>query len=820
MPSVSAVATKKKITRAEKAKKVSAKKLAEELAQLIEDTIVATDCGDREIIKGKTPVADEDGKIVVDVGDHINIPSHLSKVLMLHQKAVLTELMRHYITLDSIAVDVVMPYGSGKTFIALAIISMLVHFPDTFKKTVTPHKMGGVIEEFGPITVDTTNWARCPPLVFAPKSVVEVWEETSVKNFPDINLMIVRTSASMSQFMFRMLEISDSELHGDRYTNLPKNNLLGTENPNYDPKRDPCGNLWKIPPLAEVNCVVLSIGTSLSVSALEKSFPKFLNFFNKTSEDIFSITQRVMQVLHVVTPWIGNDDYDVSKLSPAGAFTAEKICYLSASSNISTKRPTNDCVENVPFKDQPAIDARHGHVDKAQKLKYSISCSDKFVSESNVILKPVTYIWHATGGNGAAMDMLANVSSDLADRVLQALTAGSSDHAAKMLGLDKIDTPVDLLRGLLKQQYGEFQRLTASVARIEMMIEWLKDTEDEERNHLVNNCFNESYKYPYEEIIKGEEPKFYNLNIFKDLETALRHQQTSLINPTKAIEQMRGNLQHNCCPNCQTDKAEVDNWMLFSCCGYVMCAGCVASQYIDKATLGLTCTNCRTKVSLPEHTVFLGKDLDIDAIISPEETENAVINNYLEQADAAIEEAAETGEVRPDDPIEKIQILARLLSTKNRFKVQEIVDRPYVGLMGTPSDNPSHDYTSDVIGSQHEQDPETRAVLIFSTYSNDHLAETMRDDGQFDDYKIFVLRGSSHVLNKIVMEAREYSGKLVIIANSHEQCSGMNLQFIRDVVFYNSDNNLNYESQGVGRIVRCGSKGVGRVHYIKYNCEL
>lgn len=793
--------------------------------------------------------------VTVKSDSAINISWQLSTVLKMHQQALVTVIMHYLNTMSEFRLTA--PYGAGKTFTVFGIISELLKDKKLYEHTITgKFNLGGqssLTVKNTKINVSDDQFLMMPFLGFVPNSVLSTWDKTGKQFFPQIRIVTITSSELMTQLIMRLINYHNNDakvqengdhlsFYGDNFKNLPRDYLYDLENPDFNPDKDFIGRKWKIPPIQNIDMILMSTDMKLTMSAIEKAIPRVLNsFWSSTGVTAFPFFQRVMLVLKMKTRFLVVDDYDMCNLRPAGVPLACRTLWVSASENRATKRGNPDKPVNMPIFAKIMADGFKNLSNDANSLM-SVTCTAEFINKSQALLTPVTYEWRAEGSYGAAMGILSSLDSGVARDALSALTAGSPEKAAEILGLGEVKTPVDLLKGLLKQQYEAYKSHTMAIASIDSIEAWLRDETDEERMEMP---YNPDYKYTYEMMSAGEFPEAFYDEIYADMHVAKAAHKRAMKGPEAALNRLRGNLEYEKCPNCQVNKSEIDNWMMLTCCGYVMCGPCTASFNINQRDLSLSCLNCQQTIQLQTHMMFIGKSLDIDAIMTAADTENVIVTSVLEEMGSDDEESdcdegdeGENGDEEkeapiPPDPTDKIGILARIINGP-QFHQQFVRNRTYPGLMGTPPKkdaNDIRDYTKK--RPEKPDDAPPSKYLVFSTYNNDHLeAQIKAEKDRFGDVEVFVLRGSTKKLHETADKFREFTGDAILIANSHTQCSGMNLQCVNDVVFYNNnsrdyresghsvDNEASYhESQGVGRAQRLGRIGRVRVHYLAFECE-
>ncbi|MAE21739.1 MAG: hypothetical protein CMK92_04845 [Pseudomonas sp.] len=805
------------------------------------------------IAKSDKPYSWSPAVVTVKSDSAIDISKQLSTVLKMHQQALVTVINHYFKTMPEFRLTA--PYGAGKTFTVFGIIMELLSNTKMYANTTTgKFSLGGqtTLKVKGDkINVSDTEFLTIPFLGFVPKSVLSTWDDTGAKYFPNIRIVTIKSSELMTQLVMRLINYHNSSkkvqenndqilFHDDKYKNLPRNYLYDFENPDFNPNKDFINRKWKIPPIQNIDMILMSTDMQMSMTAIEKALPRVLNsFWSSSNVTAFPFFQRVMLALKLKTRLLVVDDYDMCNLRPAGTPLACRTLWVSASKNKATKRGNPDKPKHMPTFAKIMVDPFRNLSNDANKLM-SVTCTMKFINKSQALQTPVTYEWRAEGSYGAAMGILSSLDSGVARDALSALTAGSPEKAAEILGLGEVKTPVDLLKGLLKQQYEAYKSHTMAIASIDSIEAWLRDETNEERMEMP---YNPDYKYTYEMMSAGEFPEAFYDDIYSDMHVAKAAHKRAMKGPEAALNRLRGNLEYEKCPNCQVNKSEIDNWMMLTCCGYVMCGPCTASFNINQRDLSLSCLNCQQTIQLQTHFMFIGKSLDIDAIMTTADTENVIVTSVLEEMESDDEESDEGDEGEtveeekeapiPPDPKDKIGILARIINGP-QFHQQCVRDRVYPGLMGTPPKkdaNDIRDYTKK--RPEKSDDAPPSKYLVFSTYNNDHLeAQIKTEKDRFGDIAVFVLRGSTKKLHETADKFRDFAGDAILIANSHTQCSGMNLQCVDDVVFYNNNsrdywesghsvaNEASYhESQGVGRAQRLGRVGRVRVHYLAFECE-
>ena len=110
-----------------------------------------------------------------------------------------------------------------------------------------------------------------------------------------------------------------------------------------------------------------------------------------------------------------------------------------------------------------------------------------------------------------------------------------------------------------------------------------------------------------------------------------------------------------------------------------------------------------------------------------------------------------------------------------------------------------------------------RKVLIFASY--DETIKNISNKLTENNIKFWKLSGMAKNINKIARLFNSHKGTCVLVINSTNYCSGLNLQTATDLVFMHKIIDLSTEIQVIGRGQRLGRETTLKVWYLLYENE-
>lgn len=460
---------------------------------------------------------------------------------------------------------------------------------------------------------------------------------------------------------------------------------------------------------------------------------------------------------------------------------------------------------------------------------FNLRNSLDFIKESNEIPQVVFYQYQFEDPVGKYANMLNALSAE-GREIVEMLNSDATATAAEKAGI-KSTSVADIFQRMLGVQYDtwisakniiEFIDKESPKPRIPF-----KDHPDQTATYCKSDLLNfRSIEYQY----RGLKHLF---------EETRKEYQEIYIKSGMAIQRVKDNIKANSCPICfgefgdeenENDEngkdpaeasessgssismpSEVDNnnemskddIVIFKCCSVIVCSVCTFGVIFAKNKLYGICANCRKEVGIND-IVFISNTFDITKIVDNN------LNYDQKKSQETSKEEEEKQELNEPQIKSKIDCLMSIITGNNSSVSSAIsalrkkIDLNVKHLMKGVNFKPITQ--------------EVKKILVFSNYNEclNQIRETLTKN-KINYYK---LDGSRHHIHHIIEQFKNDSNPAVLLINSIEHCSGLNLQIATDLVFMHLINDKNIESQVLGRGQRIGRTCSLTVHYLLYSNEI
>lgn len=278
----------------------------------------------------------------------------------------------------------------------------------------------------------------------------------------------------------------------------------------------------------------------------------------------------------------------------------------------------------------------------------------------------------------------------------------------------------------------------------------------------------------------------------------------------KEIERVKDNLKHGACPVCTADLQEIDNAVgiiVNKCCSATFCGTC--GFRMQKEGICVACRRHITTNSL----IFIGEDVKLEDI---QDDNFEVVDDA--QDDTSVADTVPTAV--PMSVYEKFR--AEHISKVHERKTKPSkIDAMFDILFGV-----EHGYMARVDmhipsimkGACYLPDAPYRKVMVFANFEEaigkiiKHLTDA--------HVKFWRLQGTSAEISQTAFQFNNCTTDCVLVINSAKHCAGLNLQTATDHIFWHYIENINVESQVIGRGQRLGRTSCLRVWYLCYDNEM
>lgn len=280
-----------------------------------------------------------------------------------------------------------------------------------------------------------------------------------------------------------------------------------------------------------------------------------------------------------------------------------------------------------------------------------------------------------------------------------------------------------------------------------------------------------------------------------------------------AIERVRRHLTEQRCSVCAaTMQGCTDGLFVLSCCGHVVCGGCMKTVVFGRDARTGRCVNCKGPVTVAS-AIFISKDTDIAALASGDADSDELV----------------VGPPPEPVPDSSTGLGRRIDRSKHDIKLRALL---YIcsGLgvpFGDPN-NPGHAeavYEADmffpnVLGSADAPTYQgsTPSTLVFATCPE----SVGLISGVLAEFEISsgTLHHPNGRINFDVLRRFRAREIRVLVVCSRQECASLNLQMADELVFFNKISDLGTASQVIGRMQRVGRTSCGRLWFLAYENEV
>lgn len=697
------------------------------------------------------------------------------------------------------------PFGSGKSFILLALITLLP-VPKKIAEICSPQ---GFIEE-GPtdpidIALNGTMEIRRShskfmrqTVVFVSKSVLCQWEEY-IKLYTDLNPFIIAHVRDLKKLHTLMFTSKQKAAAIDKY------DIIIIKNGIISGTFDVCE--------AVNNCYLGSMKSKPIINVFGEMFREYC--FARVIIDDFDVIglPSTTEIIPALFTWfVSASNKFIHPAKPTKEFEEIKssLCYersTYAAATINNDLMAYFCIANDS-------DFLQRSIDVGKTVYFTYKFANPYLSYIRLL-------------------QIMNVYN-----IVEMINADAIQTAAAKVGLATADIG-DIFRKLFIGIWRKRRRLNEDIAYTDIIIAINSelptcDEGDKGKSGITKKRRGKAVKKAsvvitsnmvtkLKDNLRARGPKSEFERLFKykfDRVSSMLHaikigHEDALHRVSRMIAEIDVYLRASPCAVC--NDVVVGNIYMLKCCDNVFCQTCVNDSIETEA-----CMKC-------------GAHMCAELIISINQDKCTLLSKYGDDADADVDADAEVG-VDADadvDVEEDIDIEVEDVDTSmNKFGcVVKIVDRCFgdakaasiLNSFRKPSAGPSADLNvMKGLRSLPDAVPDDRKILIFSNYSETlnkldklYLSKT--------PYVYDHVKGSSQKIADIVRRFKlpnsDSESISLLLINSEKYCAGLNLQNATDMIFVHHIMDKNIHGQVIGRAVRVGRTNSLTVHYVMYENE-
>jgi SNF2 family DNA or RNA helicase len=441
---------------------------------------------------------------------------------------------------------------------------------------------------------------------------------------------------------------------------------------------------------------------------------------------------------------------------------------------------------------------------------FSIKATQDYTEMSTKLPKISQFECVYVNPNDNIIRLAGAMNDDEAREIVEMLNSDAPDTAAARLGI-KSNSVADIFQRMLGQKHERLlndNKVLDVIAETRAKVKNL-DPHPKGKQTKMSKCDDISAQ-----IRKKNVPavKYYCGRVIELLDDLTVEYTASRDHNRLAIDRVIDNIKEGDCQICQIPLVD-ESAFIVRCCGIIVCSVCcvkgnqIALRYHYASRSNILygkCANCKSDVLPHQDLIYVDNNFNLDDLIGARGDE-APEDAFKEDEPAMVEEAVvddkslEARIARIENPKHRAIIsLCHGMEPENAVKVELEVK----GL---------------ILGNVDRERPAgaPRKILIFAPYSETiaGIENTLLDFG----ISYVNLKGTAR---EKALNVEEFKTKsTVMLANSKQDCAGLDLQVSDCVVFYNNIFDANVEGQIAGRIQRFGRVYNGRIYRLKYQNE-
>lgn len=501
------------------------------------------------------------------------------------------------------------------------------------------------------------------------------------------------------------------------------------------------------------------------------------------------------------------DDFDTISIPPGSTvINALFTIYVSA----TTKHPPS--VKNTVVQYKNLLEAFRERSaplnlivkDRTLFTNFNIRNNSEFVEKSTKITVLEAYRYVYANPDDNYIKLLGAMGEQDANNIMEMLNGDAIGTAAEALGI-KTNSVADIFQRMLDKKYNKYMNdvhVLEFIEKVRREVLPKLEPHPEGKKHSSANL--DAIRAS---IAKKNLPdcKYYSISLEQMLDEMNTEYQLSKEQNGLAINRVIDNIKEGACQVCCLPLEDF-NTVIVRCCGLIVCEVCgIKGNQIQKRydyklkgeTICGSCANCKAVIYPQTDLIFVDRSFDMASILKAKGDEKPA-----EPLPEVIEEVVE--EVKSDSPEIKNPKLKALL---NIIRGQEPDAKEKI----TPKIKHLLKGHVDI-----PQTPETeRKVLVFANFN-----ETLNlvENFLIEHGVIFLRLGGTFQEKAATVKQFKTYGEVLLI-NSQQHCAGIHLAYCTDIVYFHKITDEAVESQVSGRGQRIGRTCNLKIHYLCYNNE-
>ena len=528
----------------------------------------------------------------------------------------------------------------------------------------------------------------------------------------------------------------------------------------------------------DYDIVIVKNGKVTRSVVLPKNIKVEAKNLNKSTKYIYNI---VANMRNYCWARVVVDDFDTIKLPyNAGIVNGLFTWYISSTKKHISNGRSQTChfkttSEMLMYSNYSCCNIMRNNI-----LFYNLNIRNnpEFVNGTNNINSPNFYAYTFVNPDNQYMGFLSLIGDAESKEILEMLNGDAIETAAERLGI-KTSKVADIFQIMLGKQFDRYTK----AADVLKFINEIEPMQGRRKPMSCNPNSDDTYKKSDLFIRREINYNYHNLKGLID-ETKTEYSEI-LRESSISIERVKKNIKEGECPICLGDlDDDEEEILILKCCGIVLCGMCCFGTVFPKKSPTGQCSNCRAQLKLCD-LIYLTKGFDLTKIV------NADIDDVKS-------DDVKSDDVKSRDKISAIVDIIRGNKPEERRRVDVNIHNLMKGTYILPELN------------YHK-------VLIFANY--EETIGKIKIDLIEQKINFWQLCGSHKEISDTVAKFTNCNETCVLIINSMEHCSGLNLQTATDLIFAHKIIDPNIETQVIGRGQRLGRTTTLNVHFMLYQNE-
>jgi len=446
---------------------------------------------------------------------------------------------------------------------------------------------------------------------------------------------------------------------------------------------------------------------------------------------------------------------------------------------------------------------------------YNIRNGSEFIKNYNNLSNPRFYVVKYKNLNDRYIGLLGEIGSNRTNEVIEMINSGSLNTAAETLNIQTTNV-ADMFEKILGSHFSNYKKSTKILKFIDTI------PTDSSRRMPASSILEQPddiegfpYTYGKRDLIAEKFPD-YNYPNLKGIIKETKEEYRELKQKTGAtIQRIKDNIGEDDCPICSESLKDADRTIIMKCCSVITCDICGFSSL--NARPGMSdivgrCPKCRTKIGMTS-LISIGFNLDHvakfeksgfkkDFSDSGSDSSDSDSDSDSSDSDSSSDTDSDDSDI-DDEKKTKIDGLIRIIRGK---KINRAIERQI-------------ELDQLQKGSSEIIEPKTknRKVLVFASY--DEAIKNIIEKLVEKKITYWKLSGMAQNINMTARAFNNYKETCVLVINSTNYCSGLNLQTATDLVFMHKIIDLSTEVQVIGRGQRLGRDCTLKVWYLLFENE-